>query len=331
MRAYDRGLIYADWMVVDVEASKVLMDLRVWVVLAIAVSFIVPSLDLPFSTLIIFVLIIQMTLSMDGLNLSVRDLRENKRGALVSIALCYILNTLVTLGIGALFIRSYEEIWYGWVMLASMPCAIAVVTAATLMKERIEISVVAVTVTYVAGIALTPLLSYGLIGDAVDPLEILKYILLFIFLPVILSRLLAHLHMRREVKVPVINMMMGVMIFCSVNSNQGTLESDPGMVALVVAAAIGRLLVLNAVMWAVVRKARFTEGAKGTYLVLGVWKNTGLSVSMSMIILSAMPEAVIPCFVSLIIETLWFSLITRERKGRTPSDDTRAVPETESN
>ncbi len=313
------------------EASKVLMDLRVWVVLAIAISFIVPSLDLPFSTFIIFVLIIQMTLSMDGLNLSIRDLRDNKRGALLSIAFCYIVNTLVTLAVGAVFIPSYEEIWYGWVMLAAMPCAIAVVTAATLMKERIEVSVVAVTATYLAGIALTPLISYGLIGDAVDPLEILKYILLFIILPVILSRLLAHLHMKREVKVPLINMMMGVMIFCSVNSNQDTLGSDPMMVVMVVAASIVRLLVLNLVMWLIVRKAGYAEGAKGTYLVLGVWKNTGLAVSMAMIILAPMPSAVIPCFVCLIIETLWFSVITRERKGRTPSAGACAVPGTETN
>ena len=296
------------------EASKLVMDLRVWVAAAIIISFIVPVLDLPFSTFIIIVLIIQMTLSMDGLNLSLRDLRDNKRGALLSISFCYVVNTLATLAVGALFIPEHRDIWYGWVMLASMPCAIAVVTAATLMKERIEVAVLAVTATYLAGIILTPLLSYGLIGDAVDPLKILEYILLFIIIPVILSRLLAHLHLKREVKVPVINMMMAVMIFCSVNSNRVTLESDPVLVGLIILAVIGRLMILNLIMWLIVRKAPFADGARGTYLVLGVWKNTGLSVSMSMIILASMPNAVIPCFISLIIETVWFSFITRDHK-----------------
>ena len=120
------------------DASKLLMDLRLWIALAIVVSFVVPVLDLPFSTFIIFVLIIQMTLSMDGLRLSLGDMKENKKGYVVSIALCYGINTVTTLLIGLMFFPEHKEIWYGWVMLASMPCAIAVVTAATLMRERIE-------------------------------------------------------------------------------------------------------------------------------------------------------------------------------------------------
>ncbi len=299
-----------------VGASELVMDLRLWVAAAIVISFIVPVLDLPFSTLIIIVLIIQMTLSMDGLAISLREIRDNKRGALLSILFCYVVNTAITLAVGAFFIPDHKEIWYGWVMLASMPCAIAVVTAATLMKERIGVAVLAVTVTYIAGIFLTPVLSYGLIGDAVDPLKILEYILLFIIVPVILSRLLAHLHMKRSVKVPVINLMMGIMIFCSVNSNRVTLESDPVLVGLVIAAVIVRLVLLNLIMWLILRKASYAEGAEGTYLVLGVWKNTGLSVSMSMIILASMPDAVIPCFMSMIFETVWFSFATRgDRQG----------------
>ena len=295
------------------DALKLLMDLRLWIAVAIVISFTVPSLDLPFSTFIIIVLIVQMTLSMHGLRLSLQDLRDNKKGSLVSIALCYGINTVTTILIGLMFFDSQKEVWYGWVMLASMPCAIAVVTAATLMKERIETAVLAVTATYLAGIVLTPLLSFALIGDAVDPLKILEYILLFIILPVIFSRLLAHVKLKREVKVPVINFTMAVMVFCSVNSNRATLEGDPTLVLLVLAAVILRVLVLNGIMWMLISKTSFAGGSEGTYQVLGVWKNTGLSVSMSMIILEAMPAAVIPCFISLIVETLWFSLYTHKR------------------
>ncbi len=302
-------------------ASKLVMDLRIWVALGIIASFTVPTLDLPFSTLIIIDLIIQMTLSMHGLRLSLQDLRENKRGSALSILLCYGINTVATLLIGLMFFREQKEIWYGWVMLASMPCAIAVVTAATLMRERIEIAVLAVTATYLSGIVLTPVLSFTLIGDAVDPLKILEYILLFIILPVILSRLLAHVELSREVKVPVINLTMAIMVFCSVNSNRATLEADPTMVLLVLGAAVLRLVALNLIMWFLIRRTSFAEGSEGTYRVLGVWKNTGLSVSMCMVILEAMPSAVIPCFLSMIVETLWFSFYTRSRGGGTGASE----------
>ena len=295
-------------------ASALLMDLRLWIAGAIVVSFAVSGLDLPFSTLIIVVLMIQMTLSMDGLNLSLRDLVDNRKGAAFSVFVCYVVNTVVTLAAGALFIGKNDDIWYGWVMLASMPCAISVVTAAILMNERIETSVLAVTATYVFGVVLTPVLSFALIGDAVNPLKILQYILLFIIIPVVISRFLPRFHLKKSHKVPVINLMMAIMVFCSVNSNKEAMEADPTLMMLIFAVAVGRVILLHLIMWLMLRKARFAEGSRGVYLVLGVWKNTGLSVSMSMILLSG--SAVVPCFMSMIVETVWFSLVTRSHKDK---------------
>lgn len=289
--------------------SESAMDLRLWILASIVISMVVPQLDLPSSILIIVVLMIQMTLSMDGLNLSLRNLRENRRGAALSILLCYVVNTLVTLVAGMPFLGANDDIWYGWVMLASMPCAISVVTAAILMNGSMESSVVAVTATYVSGMALTPLLSFALIGDAVNPLEILKYIVLFIVIPVILSRPLGLLHLKKTAKVPVINLMMSVMVFLSVNSNADFIWSSPGLMLSVMAVVVARVLVLHGLMRLIVWKLGVADDRKGIYLVLGVWKNTGLSVSMSMILASA--SSAIPCFLSMIVETIWFSIVTR--------------------
>ena len=92
------------------DALKLLMDLRLWIAVAIVISFTVPSLDLPFSTFIIIVLIVQMTLSMHGLRLSLQDLRDNKKGSLVSIALCYGINTVTTILIGLMFFDFFDLI-----------------------------------------------------------------------------------------------------------------------------------------------------------------------------------------------------------------------------
>ena len=306
------------------ELLKAATDLRLWLALAIVLSFLVPESDLPFSTLIIVILMIQMTLSMDGLRLSIQDLGTNRKGALISIFMSYVVNTGITLLLGSFFIPDNKEIWYGWVMLASMPCAIAVVTAAILTNENMETSVLAVTATYLSGLVLTPLLSYALIGDAVNPLEILKYIVLFILIPVILSRFTPRLRMKRSFKVPVINLMMAAMVFCSVNSNRGTMVDDPMFIRLILAVVLLRVLVLNAVVWLMIRRWGFARGSESTYLVLGVWKNTGLSISMTMVLLAATPTSVIPCFLSMIVETLWFSVVTRERKAVQTPD---AVPD----
>ena len=300
------------------ELLKAATDLRLWIATAIVLSFVIPESDLPFSTIIIVILMVQMTLSMDGLRLSLQDLGTNRKGALTAIVLSYFVNTGITLLLGSFFIPDHKDIWYGWVMLASMPCAIAVVTASILMKERMESAVLAVTATYVSGLVLTPLLSYMLIGDAVNPLEILKYIVLFIVIPVILSRFTPYLHMERSFKVPAINLMMAAMVFCSVNSNRGTMIDDPIFILIILGLVVLRVVLLNIIMWLLIRRSSFAEGSEGTYLVLGVWKNTGLSISMTMVLLASTPTSVIPCFLCMIVETLWFSIVTRERKDANP-------------
>lgn len=296
----------------------VLMDLRVWVISAIIISLLFDTIDIPSSTLIIVVLMIQMTLSMDGLKLSLDGIRENRKDVIISVLMTYVLNTLVTLAIGAVFIPMNESIWYGWVILASMPCAIAVVTAAVLTRENIEVSFVGVSATYIIGIIVTPLLSFALIGDAVNPLEILKYLLLFIIIPLILSRPIGKLNLPRTVKVPVINMMMFIMIFLSVNSNRGFLIDDVTFAGIILMIAILRVVILTVLSRLIIRVAKVPNDRRTILTVMGVWKNTGLSVSMSMLLLVSTPESVIPCFMSMMVECIWFSMVTR----RTCDDQT---------
>ncbi|MBR7124235.1 MAG: hypothetical protein IKC93_05140 [Candidatus Methanomethylophilaceae archaeon] len=295
-----------------------LMDLRIWVISAIVISLLIDTVDVPSSTLIIVVLMVQMTLSMDGLKLSLKDIKENNRDAIISVLMTYVLNTLVTLAIGALFLPVNEAIWYGWVMLASMPCAIAVVMAAVITKEDLNVSFVGVTATYVVGIVVTPLLSFELLGDAVNPLEILKYLILFIVIPLILSRPLERFNLPRTVKVPIINLMMFIMIFLSVNSNRGFLIDDVTFAGLILIVAIFRVVMLSVLSHFALKAVKVPNDRRTTMMVMGVWKNTGLSVSMSMLLLASTPESVIPCFMSMMVECIWFSIITR----RTHEDQT---------
>ncbi|MBR2394879.1 MAG: hypothetical protein IKA98_05220, partial [Candidatus Methanomethylophilaceae archaeon] len=197
-------------------------------------------------------------------------------------------------------------------------CAIAVVMAAVITKEDLNVSFVGVTATYVVGIVVTPLLSFALLGDAVNPLEILKYLILFIVIPLILSRPLERFNLPRTVKVPIINLMMFIMIFLSVNSNRGFLIDDVTFAGLILIVAIFRVVMLSVLSHFALKAVKVPNDRRTTMMVMGVWKNTGLSVSMSMLLLASTPESVIPCFMSMMVECIWFSIITR----RTHEDQT---------
>ena len=48
------------------------------------------------------------------------------------------------------------------------------------------------------------------------------------------------------------------------------------------------------------------------YVTFSYWKNSGMSASLTMGLFAAtMPEAVLPCVVSLIVEVVWFAILTK--------------------
>jgi len=107
------------------------------------------------------------------------------------------------------------------------------------------------------------------------------------------------------------------MLFLSVNANRGYLFSYPDVALIVIGAVILRLLLLILISKLLMRKLNVKRDSVPVYHVLCVWKNTGLSVSMCMILLADTPESVIPCFVCMIIESLWFSIYTRKPAAAT--------------
>ena len=91
---------------------------------------------------------------------------------------------MITLGVGLLYPR---DMWEGWVILACVPCAISVVSGTMFMKGDGKLIMISLSVIYILAILLTPLFSYVIIGNAINPMEIVKYVLLFVLIPIIVS------------------------------------------------------------------------------------------------------------------------------------------------
>ena len=96
------------------------MDVKFWIVLAIILGLVL-GFDHPDApNMLIITLMLQMTLALQGLKFDFSDMKENRKGVIFSLILCFVLNSGITLLTGLLFIDD-EALWYGWVMLASVP------------------------------------------------------------------------------------------------------------------------------------------------------------------------------------------------------------------
>ena len=277
------------------------------IVLALVIGFDSPDA----STIMMIALIAQMAVALDGIQFSRSDFGTYRKPIVVNIVCCFGICTGFTLLTGLLFIDD-SALWTGWVMLSAVPCAISVVPSALYLKADPKLAVLSLTVIYIVAIALTPLITHVLIGDSVNPLEVLRYILMFILIPFVLTVPLKRLHLERAPKTLFINLMMFVLVFAGLGSRQEFVFGEPMVVLALVVACIFRIFLVSTVIVLAMRRMRVNRNNGLNYVTFCYWKNSGMSASLTMGLFAAtMPEAVLPCVVSLIVEAIWFAILTK--------------------
>lgn len=291
------------------QLGRVLTDIKLWILLGIVLGLGLGFESPHASTVLIVVMIAQMSVALDGIAFSRRDVKEYGRPVAISVILFFVLSTLVTLATGWFFIDD-TALWYGWVVMASCPCAITVVTCTLYVKGNVKLAVLSLTFVYLISIAFAPLLSHSLIGDSVDPLEILKYILLFVLVPFAITIPLRRLHLKPTPKSAFISVTMFLIVFISIGTRRDYILSEPTTIGELAIACIVRICVVCVVFTLLYRKLGCTRDEGLNYAMMSFWKNSGMTISMAMTLFSTVyPEAVLPAVVSTVVETAWFAVM----------------------
>jgi BASS family bile acid:Na+ symporter len=275
-------------------------------VAGILIGFIVGPQNIDFLMIMIIIQMVQMSISMDGLELKKGDVKHYKKEIWITFLCCYLLNAGVTILMGIPFMESHPDVWYGWALFASLPCAISVIICGMYMKGDVKLALVSVTVIYLISLALTPALSYVLIGNAVSPTEILKYIVLFIVIPFLVSLLIKRLHLKAERKTVIINAIFMLLVLFAIAANRSAFFEETMLVLSILALVTIRLVVITIIPLVWSRRAGVDRGRSVVYVSMAAWKNTRLCITMAMVL---MPGAVLPCVLSLFAENFWFMIM----------------------
>lgn len=299
---------------------NVACDSRPYVVIGMVLALTLGFDSQHTSTILTVALIALMTLSLDGVTLRPSDFKRYRREMLWGIFSTFVVNMSLAL-IAGLFFLDDTGLWYGWVMLAIAPSAMATLSSAIYMNGDTRMALLGLTAVYMASLFLTPILSFILIGDAVNPLDIMKYIILFITVPFILSIPLKRLRLKKGHKIIGINSMMFVMVFVGMGSRQDYFFDEFATSMWILVACILRICVLSIIMVFVMRRMGVRRENAVVYNTMMYWKNSTMVASLCMALLGATyPEASLPCVISLIVETLWFSVMTRTMGRIWPED-----------
>ena len=286
---------------------NVLTNIRYWVAAALVLGLLLGEMDHNTGQfLIMFSLIAMMSLSLTGLRFTKEDVTERKKDIVLTVCCCYILSFAAILLLGLPF---GSDMWQGWAIMASVPCAISVIPSTLIMKGDTKLSVVSVAVMYILAIALTPLMTQLLIGDAVDPLEILKYVMLFVLLPFIISVPLKKVPLSPNSKGISLNILYFMLIFVASGNNRDFIFNEPVLVLEVVFAIMARLIIVWAAVEFILLKLGMNKERRVVMTLSSIWKNSALAMTLAMILFAGQPHAALPGAVAVPLEMIWFMFL----------------------
>lgn len=256
------------------------------------------------SEITIISLAVMMTLSLSN----VRGGGESKREVMSQVAYAILLNYgLLTALIIAISLLYSGDLRTGWVLMAAVPSAVAVVPFSYMIRGDTKVALVGTTAIYLLSLAIAPVITLSLVGQELDRWQLIYTIVLMIVIPLAVSRLPQLRNLSPGIKTPSINICFGVLVFAMTGANRGAFGEDPSMVFWVAIASLVRTFGVGlAVMLALRAREMRSEKAR-VFVLFSSYKNLGLTAAIAMALVGS--DAAIPATICIPFEIVWLLVL----------------------
>jgi BASS family bile acid:Na+ symporter len=241
--------------------------------------------------------------------------------ALFGILMSYVILGGFILGVSALFIHD-NELWKGFIVLAIMPPAVAVIPFTDLLKGNNAFSLAGTVGGYLGALVIMPLVLYNFLESSQFVLQRLSIAaIVLIVIPLIVSRILRWRKIDKDlenVKGTITNWSFFVVVYSIVGLNQDVFTSQPLSLLPVAAIAVGSMFVLGLVIEWIGKLFRIDPQTTTSLVLLGTIKNYGLAAGIALSLFSK--ESALPATVSTIfmfIYIIWIGFKQRLSGGET--------------
>ncbi|MDH4122714.1 MAG: hypothetical protein OEV21_01305, partial [Thermoplasmata archaeon] len=223
------------------------------------------------------------------------------RLTLLSILLNYALLTGLILVMTLFF--SDESLIAGWVLMAAVPSAVAVVPFTYMLKGDTRLSLMGTTSIYLLSLVLAPLITLVFLGQEIDRFRLIYTIVLMILIPIGISQLPQLRRIGTGLKTPMINACFAVLVFAMTGANREAFGEDPSMVAWVAVACLTRTFIVGLVVLYLLKFTKMPVEKKTTLVLFSSYKNLGLTAAIAMALIGY--EAAIPATICIPFEIFW--------------------------
>lgn len=279
--------------------------------LAVALGFLIPGPAQRVEPLVIPALFLMMAFSMAGIDLGLPPIR----GAMAGFLINYLFLSGLILFIAPLVLEE-EALVLGFVVMAAVPPAVAVVPLTKLLDGDVRLALYSEALSYLASLALTPmivLIFAGEAGEGVRVGETLEIVLLLILLPLMASRYVGRL--RIDPAHP-INAGLFAVTYIVVGLNSDAISIKAAGVAGVLLIAFARTFASGAIVYVASALAGFEHPQRVALTLFGSFKNLGLAATVALLLFG--PRAAVPAAVCILTETSFYILLSAlagRRKG----------------
>jgi BASS family bile acid:Na+ symporter len=222
--------------------------------------------------------------------------------ALLGIIMNYIILGNIIIGMAALMIRD-ETIWIGFVLLAAVPPAVAVIPFSGFLRGNGPLSLFGTVGAYLGALAIMPLIALGLLSSvAFDPFKLFVIILELIVLPLAISRLLIRKGLKVRIEPyrgPVTNWSFFVVLYTLVGMNRDIILGQTLTLLPVAAISVASMFILGFLIDWVLSLFHIPKETRTSLVLLGTLKNQGMAGGFALTLFSQ--EAAIPAAVSTMI------------------------------
>ncbi len=233
------------------------------------------------------------------------------RRYLRDIGMVFLINYLFLSGIillaNHLWIED-QDLYVGFVVMAAIPSAIAVLPFTYLLKGEMMVSLIGSASLYLLALGMAPLISFHLLEiGTIEPIKVISSLIQLILIPFVISRVLLKwktYHSMKEHFSPLVTLAFGFIIFIVIGINRSVFLGQFDLllqlsgIALLRTFGTGHLVHLASKMAGVDRKRRMS------YVLFGSFKNLGLAAAISLVLFNE--RAAIPSAVAIPFEILFF-------------------------
>ncbi len=255
----------------------------------------------PYITLL---LMIAMSLSMRQIVFSGKDIGPNLSASIKALLLNYGFQSAVVL-VSAFYLISNPDHIAGFVIIAAVPPAVAVIPYTYLLGGDRKASLGGEVLSYITALGLAPLITILFLSFGVDVLEILRLLALLIVTPLIISRAFQRLpgsYFSRSRAF--VNICFALIVYSAIGLNQAAIFNDLVIIAPLFFILFLKTFATGLSAYSASMKLGARKDRAVSYALFAGYKNCGMAAAFSIALFGA--AASLPAAIGIIVELLFF-------------------------